>query len=157
MHSAACKLYHWKDTGLRNSAYQNNVLWKIEQSVASLWIIWDPQHWEQCQVHNWPSQCMRRNNILRSHVSVTVREHCLNFSRIWPVGQRVHDRKYKKSKIMKIGLTYDQQIRGTGLVYQKITLHVAYKSIRESVDSLCREGADVQYMQYLSKSRITSP
>ena len=29
--------------------------------------------------------------------------------------------------------------------------------IRESVDSLCRDGADVQYMQYLSKSRITSP
>ena len=29
--------------------------------------------------------------------------------------------------------------------------------IRESVDSLCRDGADVQYMQYLNKSRITSP
>ena len=29
--------------------------------------------------------------------------------------------------------------------------------IRESVDSLCRDGADVQYMQYLSKSRITLP
>ena len=28
--------------------------------------------------------------------------------------------------------------------------------IRESVDSLCRDGADAQYMQYLSKSRITS-
>ena len=30
------------------------------------------------------------------------------------------------------------------------------KNIRESVDSLCRDGADAQYMQYLSKSRITS-
>ena len=30
-------------------------------------------------------------------------------------------------------------------------------TIRESVDSLCRDGADGQYMQYLSKSRITSP
>ena len=30
-------------------------------------------------------------------------------------------------------------------------------SIRESVDSLCRDGADAQYMQYLSKSCITSP
>ena len=30
--------------------------------------------------------------------------------------------------------------------------------IRESVNSLCRDGADAQYMrQYLSKSRITSP
>ena len=29
--------------------------------------------------------------------------------------------------------------------------------IRESVDSLCRDGADAQYMQYLSKSRTTSP
>ena len=29
--------------------------------------------------------------------------------------------------------------------------------IRESVDSLCRDGADAQYMQYLSKSSITSP
>ena len=28
--------------------------------------------------------------------------------------------------------------------------------IRESVDSLCRDGADAQYMQYLSKSGITS-
>ena len=32
-----------------------------------------------------------------------------------------------------------------------------YIYIRESVDSLCRDGADTQYMQYLSKSRITSP
>ena len=31
------------------------------------------------------------------------------------------------------------------------------KFIRESVDSLCRDGADAQYMQYLRKSRITSP
>ena len=29
--------------------------------------------------------------------------------------------------------------------------------IRESVDPLCRDGADAQYMQYLSKSHITSP
>ena len=29
--------------------------------------------------------------------------------------------------------------------------------IRESVDSLCRDGADAQYMQYLRKSRIISP
>ena len=35
----------------------------------------------------------------------------------------------------------------------------AIYGIRESVDSLCRDGADAQYMQYqvLSKSRITSP
>ena len=31
------------------------------------------------------------------------------------------------------------------------------RNIRESVDSLCRDGADAQYMQYLSKSRITLP
>ena len=31
------------------------------------------------------------------------------------------------------------------------------KDIRESVDSLCRDGTDAQYMQYLSKYRITSP
>ena len=36
-----------------------------------------------------------------------------------------------------------------------VTILVVY--IRESVDSLCRDGADAQYMQYLSKSRITSP
>ena len=29
--------------------------------------------------------------------------------------------------------------------------------IRESVDSLCGDGTDAQYMQYLSKSRITLP
>ena len=34
-----------------------------------------------------------------------------------------------------------------------------YLIIRESVDSLCRNGADAQYMQYLliSKSHITGP
>ena len=32
--------------------------------------------------------------------------------------------------------------------------HIIYIYIRELVDSLCRDGADVQYMQYLSKSRI---
>ena len=31
------------------------------------------------------------------------------------------------------------------------------KSISESVDSLCRDGADTQYMQYLRKSCIISP
>ena len=30
-------------------------------------------------------------------------------------------------------------------------------NIRELVDPLCRDGADAQYMQYLSKSRTTSP
>ena len=34
---------------------------------------------------------------------------------------------------------------------------MAASCIRESVDSLCRDGADAQYMQYLSKSHITSP
>ena len=29
--------------------------------------------------------------------------------------------------------------------------------IRKSIQSLCRDGADAQYMQYLSKNRITSP
>ena len=29
--------------------------------------------------------------------------------------------------------------------------------IRESVDSLCTDGADAQYIQYLRKSRTTSP
>ena len=31
-----------------------------------------------------------------------------------------------------------------------------HEYIRESVDSLCRDGADAQYMQYLRKSCITS-
>ena len=41
----------------------------------------------------------------------------------------------------------------------KFVLHTICSKlyIRESVDSLCRDGADMQYMQYLSKSRITSP
>ena len=29
--------------------------------------------------------------------------------------------------------------------------------IRESVDSVCKDGTDAQYMQYLNKNRITSP
>ena len=32
-----------------------------------------------------------------------------------------------------------------------------FLSISESVDTLCRNGADAQYMQYLRKSRIISP
>ena len=32
-----------------------------------------------------------------------------------------------------------------------------YIYIRESVDSLCRDGADTQYMQYLSKSLFKRP
>ena len=40
----------------------------------------------------------------------------------------------------------------------KASLNLVLKCIiRESVDSLCRDGADAQYMQYLSKSHITSP
>ena len=39
----------------------------------------------------------------------------------------------------------------------RLRYRTAYCIIRESVDSLCRDGADAQYMQYLSKSRITSP
>ena len=33
----------------------------------------------------------------------------------------------------------------------------AQKFIRESVDSLCRDGANAPYRQYSSKSHITSP
>ena len=39
----------------------------------------------------------------------------------------------------------------------RLVLDVGRGGIRGSVDSPCRDGADVQYMQYLSKSRITSP
>ena len=31
-----------------------------------------------------------------------------------------------------------------------------YLLVRESVDSLCRDGGNAQYMQYLSKSRINA-
>ena len=37
------------------------------------------------------------------------------------------------------------------------THYFVHRVITESVDSPCRDGADAQYMQYLSKSRITSP
>ena len=40
---------------------------------------------------------------------------------------------------------------------KKSGVKMLHAYIRESVDTLCRDGADVQYMQYLSKSRITSP
>ena len=36
-------------------------------------------------------------------------------------------------------------------------LHKSYCKSRKSVDFLCRDGGYKQYMQYLSKSRITSP
>ena len=43
------------------------------------------------------------------------------------------------------------------LCLQNKPISILVHNIRESVDSLCRDGADAQYMQYLSKSRITSP
>ena len=46
-------------------------------------------------------------------------------------------------------LNHTKQTANSGVILQHC--------IRESVDSLCRDGADAQYMQYLSKSRITSP
>ena len=38
-----------------------------------------------------------------------------------------------------------------------LELDINLVHMRELVDSLCREGAGVQYVQYLSKSRKTSP
>ena len=43
-----------------------------------------------------------------------------------------------------------------GSVGWGLSINTVYMLIRESVDSLCRDGADVQYMQHLSKSHITS-
>ena len=36
-------------------------------------------------------------------------------------------------------------------------MDMGVKLTRESVDFLCRDGADTQYMQYLSKTHVTSP
>ena len=36
--------------------------------------------------------------------------------------------------------------------YGKLSSEMGTRLIRESVDSLCRDGADAQYMQYLSKA-----
>ena len=52
-------------------------------------------------------------------------------------------------KTLIVGITHHPYIAGVYCRYCSV--------IRESVDSLCRDGADAQYMQYLSKSRITSP
>ena len=63
-------------------------------------------------------------------------------------------------------LTFLNDIKGlpTRSVWTRVcaqkqpVLALSVGNIRESVDSLCRGGADVQPdMQYLSKSRITSP
>ena len=61
-----------------------------------------------------------------------------------------------------LGVLYE--FSSTGVVSTLISIHtfkqlghILVSVIRESVDSLCRDGADAQYMQYLSKSRITSP
>ena len=49
---------------------------------------------------------------------------------------------------------------GIAICFDHFPCHHTYHThgmcinIRESVESLCRDGADVQYMQYLSKSRI---
>ena len=52
------------------------------------------------------------------------------------------------------GLSCESRVQS---MKRKLVYRVIYKLIRESVDSLCRDGTDMQYMQYLSKSRITSP
>ena len=56
--------------------------------------------------------------------------------------------------------SFDVLLDSTNAPTHSVTLQVLFSEvhdIRESVDSLCRDGADAQYMQYLSKSRITSP
>ena len=57
-----------------------------------------------------------------------------------------------------MGMMATQNVATTEFLF-KITIMFCSElvHIRESVDSLCRDGADAQYMQYLSKSRITSP
>ena len=55
------------------------------------------------------------------------------------------------------------QVPWSQLVNFTITLPIEFHPqfvsllIRESVNSLCRDGADAQYMQYLGKCHITSP
>ena len=41
-------------------------------------------------------------------------------------------------------------------LHSKVSYKVHVMHIRKSVDSLCRNGTDAQYMQYLSKCRITN-
>ena len=60
-----------------------------------------------------------------------------------------YDSLREKLKTAKITVAEDLNVVCT------CNLHCCY--IRESVDSLCRDGANMQYIQYLSKSRMTSP
>ena len=59
--------------------------------------------------------------------------------------------------------TNQKQTTTTGIipyrwqVYREMLGTCSVKDTVESVDSLRRNGVDTQYMQYLSKSRITSP
>ena len=73
-------------------------------------------------------------------------------------------------KILEAPLSSDEFYRKHGItrveyggecIYQEGMVQIymlIFLCIRESVDSLCRDGADAQYIkQYLRKSRITSP
>ena len=42
-------------------------------------------------------------------------------------------------------------------VCMNVCMYVCMYMYQRVGDSLCRDGADAQYMQYLRKSRITSP
>ena len=61
------------------------------------------------------------------------------------------------SSILQCTTIYSSILQCTTIYSSILQCTTIYSSIRESVDSLCRDGADAQYMQYLSKSRITSP
>ena len=74
--------------------------------------------------------------------------------RSWPWNMCEEDWKKKQLDTEGYRRLWPPHTRGDLLHLKTDWLH---NNIRESVDSLCRDGADTQYMQYLSKSRITSP
>ena len=91
---------------------------------------------------------------MSGHISVCA-WHCCGFctcvsareeEKMINISSDLHVIKDKQSWICQLFLFHNNVF---------VTLRVK-EGIRESVDSLCRDGADAQYMQYLSKSRITS-
>ena len=65
---------------------------------------------------------------------------------------------WQNSKSIKRSCSVSSKIETLAVrsLHSKVSYKVHVMHIRKSVDSLCRNGTDAQYMQYLSKCRITN-
>ena len=93
-------------------------------------------------------------NVLNSLIKLLQSKACIYRDSLTPCGVESKNNVTSHVFVGTCSTACEDQLN-----YQVCLIHnlANLASIRESVDSLCRDGANVQYMQYLRKSRIISP